>query len=179
MWTEADKSDSLHQVTFKEFSLLGKFLIPPQQSNLPAPLLVLHCQPGPHRFGRVQTNGHFVEGWIAVGAVLNPAEQSVGRDAARLVPVEFRLDEKKLQADLWPVSTDHLGVFLNGPHCRDCTLNNLLYGHMLPHKDGTNPQVRRIILGVPEYLGAQVQMQFDLPDSTQFAEACGVIVHKR
>ena len=35
------------------------------------------------------------------------------------------------------------------------------------------------MLGVPEYLGVQIQMQFDLPDSTEVADACGVILHKR
>jgi hypothetical protein len=61
----------------------------------------------------------------------------------------------------------------------DGDLDDLLYGHVLRHKEGTNAQVRRIMLGVPEYLGAQIQMQFDLPDSTEVADACGVILHKR
>lgn len=115
-----------------------------------------------------------MEGWIATGAVLDSAEPSVGRDAAKLVSVEFRLDDRKLQADLWPKSTDHSGVFLD-----DIRLDNLLYGHLLGHKEGTGPQVRRIMLGVPEYLAIQIQMQFDLPDSTEVADACGVILHKR
>src|ERR1035438_2817471 len=68
-WTETDKSDPLHQTSFKEFTLTGKFLVPPRQSNLAAPLLVLHCQPG--RRGRHLTDGTFGEGWIATGAVLN------------------------------------------------------------------------------------------------------------
>jgi hypothetical protein len=173
-WTEADKSDPLHQISFKEFTLQGRFLVPPRQSNLAAPVLVLHCQPGRHGPSRVRTNGRFVEGWIATGAVLDSAEPSVGRDAAKLVSVEFRLDDKKLQPDLWPKSTDHSGVFVD-----DIRLDNLLYGHLLGHKEGTGPQVRRIILGVPEYLATQIQMQFDLPDSTEVADACGVILHKR
>jgi len=128
--------------------------------------MVLHCQPGPHGVGNGKTNGHFVEGWISVGAVLG-SEQ-----------VEFRLDDKKLQYDLWTASTDHSGVFLTKPFCGDCILANLLYGHTLPHKEGSGPQVNKIIIGVPEYLAAQIQMQFDLPDSTEVAEACGIITHK-
>ena len=59
-------------------------------------------------------------------------------------------------------------------------LNNLLYGHLMPHKEWTNsPQVRKIILGVSEYLAAQIQIEFDLPESTEVADACGVIEHKR
>jgi hypothetical protein len=62
----------------------------------------------------------------------------------------------------------------------DVDLNNLLYGHLMPHKEWTNsPQVRKIILGVSEYLAAQIQIEFDLPESTEVADACGVIEHKR
>ena len=169
-WTETDKSDPLHQTSFKEFTLTGKFLVPPRQSNLAAPLLVLHCQPG--RRGRHLTDGTFGEGWIATGAVLNSTV--VNNTLGVRVPVEYRFDDKKLQGDFWNVSTDHSGVILS-----DLDLNNLLYGHILLHKEGTSGQVRRIMLGFPEYLGGQIQLQFDLPDSTEVADACGVILHKR
>ena len=184
-WTETEKSDPLHQTSFKEFSLKGKFLVPPKQSNLPPPILVLRCQPGPHRFGKAQTNGHFVEGWIATGAVLNSSAEKIAFGArvsisssigtiGDVVPVEYRLDDKELKSPYWRVSTDHSGILFD-----DGDLDDLLYGHVLRHKEGTNAQVRRIMLGVPEYLGGQIQMQFDLPDSTEVADACGVILHKR
>jgi hypothetical protein len=178
-WTQANKSDALHGTSFREFALLGKFLVPPQHSSVPAPALILHCLPGPHGFGNAKTNGLFVEGWIAVGAVLSSAEPSSGKDFASRVPVEFRLDDKKVQGDLWPMSTDLTGVFLNKPYCGFCTLANLLYGHSLPHKEGSGPQVRKAVIGVPEAFAAQIQIQFDFPDSTEVAEACGIITHKR
>jgi hypothetical protein len=178
-WTATDKSDALHQTSFKEFRLEGKFLVPPQHSGISAPVLVLHCQPGPHGFGSAKTNGHFVEGWISVGAVLNSSAQKLAFGAIEdLVPVEYRLDEQKLQRDAWRVSTDHSGIFLNEQLCGDCNLANLLYGHKLPHKEGSGPQISKVIMGVPEYLAAQIQMQFDFPDSTEVAEACGIITHK-
>ena len=184
-WTRADKSDQLHGTSFKEFTLEGKFLVPPRQSSLSAPVLVLHCQPGPRRVGKSQTNGHFVEGWIATGAVLNSSAEKIAFGArvsisssigtiGDVVPVEYRLDDKELKSPYWRVSTDHSGILFD-----DGDLDDLLYGHILRHKEGTNAQVRRIMLGVPEYLGGQIQMQFDLPDSTEVADACGVILHKR
>jgi hypothetical protein len=36
-WTATDKSDPLHQTSFKEFSHEGRFLVQPRQSNLSAP----------------------------------------------------------------------------------------------------------------------------------------------
>jgi hypothetical protein len=171
-WTETDQSDQLHQTSFKEFSLEGKFLVAPQRSSLSAPVLVLRCQPG-HGGKKSRTNGNFVEGWIAIGAVLNSTVVPVPGGVPRVrVPVEYRLDDKKLQSDFWNVSTDRSGVFVDD-------LDNLLYGHFLPHREGTNAQIRRIMLGVPEYLAVQIQMQFDLPDSTDVAEACGAIMYKR
>ena len=54
----------------------------------------------------------------------------------------------------------------------DIYLNDLLYGHYMPHKEWTNnPQIRKIIFGVSEYLATQIQMEFDLPDSTEVADA--------
>jgi hypothetical protein len=184
-WTQADKSDLLHAKSFQEFTIQGKFLARPRESTIAAPLLVLHCQPGPHRYSNGQISGHFVEGWIGAGAVLNSRTakyttspdllgNSASKELPARVPVEYRLDDKKPQSDSWGVNTDQSAVLLT-----DISLDTLLFGHSLPHKEGTNAQVRRIILGVAEYLGAQIQMQFDLPDSTEVADACGVIVHKR
>jgi hypothetical protein len=189
-WTEADKSDPLHQTAFREFTLQGKFLVPPRQSSLSAPVLVLHCQPGSHNHGKVRANGHFVEGWVATGAVmdssvrgneidLSHSARDVEKRASQIL-VEFRLDDKKLHQEFWPVSTDRTGVFLNPiPLCGDCTLENLLYGHVGWHDEGKGGQVRKLLMGVPEYLGAEIQLQFDLPDSTDVADACGLIAHKR
>ncbi len=49
----------------------------------------------------------------------------------------------------------------------------------LPHKEGTNPPVRKLIIGVPEYLGAEVEVEFDMPDPNEVAETCAVLWHKK
>src|ERR1700722_12171365 len=93
-WTATDKSDVLHQISVKEFRLEGRFLAPPRQSNLPAPVLVLHCQPGryEHRGTKSYAAGKLVEGWIATGAVLDSHVGSLGT----CVSVEYRRDDMKL-----------------------------------------------------------------------------------
>jgi hypothetical protein len=35
------------------------------------------------------------------------------------------------------------------------------------------------MLGAPEYLGSEVEVRFDMPDPSDVAEACGVVVHKK
>ncbi len=171
-WKETSMNDPLHNVSFQQFTLEGKFLISPHRSSLSAPVMVLRCQPGEHR----ATNGHFIDGWIATGAVLDSVVQ---RNGAVRIPIEYRLDDKKLQSDYWPQSTDHSSVFLTGERfCGDCNLNTLLYGHFLRHKRGKGDPVRKIIIGVPEYLGSQIQMQFDMPDPEHVAESCGAVWKK-
>jgi len=84
------------------------------------------------------------------------------------------LDEGKLQTDNWSTSTDHSSAFFN-----DLALNTLLYGHFMPRKEDTNEQVHKVIIGIDEALAGEVQIQFDMPDATAVAEACGVVMHKK
>jgi hypothetical protein len=55
--------------------------------------------------------------------------------------------------------------------------DTLLYGHFMPHKENTTPPVSKIILGVPEYMGAQVQVEFDMPNPEEVGETCGIVIH--
>lgn len=90
------------------------------------------------------------------------------------VPVEYRLDDGKLQRRNWDHSTDGSGAFFS-----DVEFNTLVYGHFMPHKENTNPPVRKLVIGVPEYSGAQIQVEFGMPEPTAVAEACGVVLHKK
>ncbi|MGA2773199.1 MAG: hypothetical protein ABSG26_20520 [Bryobacteraceae bacterium] len=164
-WAKTDRSDALHGTSFTEFKLAGKFLVAPRQSTFTAPVLVLQCRPDARGHGRAHMNDHFLKGWIATGAVLDSGV------------VEYRLDDAKLQRAAWDVSTDRSGLFLNAPNCWDCNLNTIIYGRKDPPKEGATPRTQKIILGVSEYLGAEIQMQFDLPDSAEVLEACGVAAH--
>lgn len=170
-WTKFEKNDPLHQISFVEFVLSGKFLVAPQRGSMSVPTLALDCQPGHHR----ETNGHFMRAWIDTGAVL---DSHADKDGNVSVAVEYRLDDGKLQSESWPVSADRRSLFLSATLCNDCVVNNLLYGHILPHKEGTGTQVRKILIGASEYVAGQMQMQFELPDVTDVAETCGLVRHK-
>jgi hypothetical protein len=50
---------------------------------------------------------------------------------------------------------------------------------MNSHKEGTSDPVHKVVIAADEYLATQVVAQFDMPDPTPVAEACGVILHKR
>lgn len=91
-------------------------------------------------------DGKVEQNFLAVGAVVN---------SEILYRTEARMDGKK--ANFWPesVSTDRQSVFFSR-----LGLKNLLKSHIA-------------IIGVYEYLGAEVVMQFDMPDSAPVLAACG------
>jgi len=164
-WKKADKSDALLKISFVEYSLNGTFLTRPHHSSLDAPRLVLHCQPSNHK-------ARFLEGWIDVGAVV---KIHVGPDGSVVVPLSFRLDDKKLESDYWPSSTDGTSIFLNVPGCATCYVNKLLFGRDTPHKRRLEKQTHKVLVGVQEAFGSEIEMQFDIPDVAEVGDACGLV----
>jgi hypothetical protein len=165
-WMRAEKNDALHRLDYSEFALLGKYLVPPKRDNPTMPMLIVRCKEGSRRYGNGRLNGKFLTGFLAVDAVLDFRLDGV--------PVEYRLDDGKLQHQNWNHSTDGSGAFFN-----DIEFNTLVYGHFMPHKENTNPPVRKIVIGVPEYLGAQIQVEFEMPEPSVVGEVCGVVLHKK
>jgi hypothetical protein len=180
-WQRGQKTDPLRGITYAQFSLVGKFLTPPEKASNPNPVIIVRCTPGrDKKGGHGYTNGKFSEGYILVGGVM---DSSVAEGGDSFVSVNFRLDDGKLQSEQWGRSTDFSAIFFSHPTCPLCgrgydIFANLLYGHAMYHKENTNPQVRKVVIGVSEYLGSEVVMQFDMPDATEVAEACGIIMHK-
>lgn len=168
-WNKTEKQDPLRGTQFVQYSLDGKFLTPPRNASegIP-PAIVLRCVPGSYAHGRER--GKLLAGYIFVSGVVDSNAGNARTDTK----VEFRLDDGKLQSSSRSHSTDFSSLFFS-----DIDLNTLLYGHFMPHKENTNPQVRKIVLGVPEFLGGEVVMQFDMPDSSEVGDVCGVVWHKR
>jgi len=157
-----------------QYSLEGKFLTSPQNATPNThPVIIAQCTPGD--FNHHTAHGKLLKAYIFVGGVL---DSHVASDSGSRVTVQFRLDDGKLQTDYWTASTNFSALFFN-PYFPEGGFATMLYGHMLPHKENTSPPVKKIVLGVPEYLGGEVVMQFDMPDPTEVADACGEIKHKR
>jgi hypothetical protein len=103
-WQREEKSDALHGQDFSQFTLMGKYLMPPRRGTAP-PVLVVKCKEGKHGQRSRQMNGKFLTGYLVVDAVLDFRQYGV--------PVEFRLDDGKLQTRNWTQSTDGAGAFFN------------------------------------------------------------------
>jgi hypothetical protein len=175
-WKKEEKTDPLRGNHYVQLSLDGKYLTPPQNASKDAiPTMVVKCVPGPHNSGKIHARGKFLEGYVHVGGVVD-SNVSTGGD----VHDQFRLDKGKLQNAYWSHSTNYAAIFFHysiGSGWEEFA--NLLYGHRDYHKENSNPQVRKVVIGVPEFLGTEVVMQFDMPDATEVADACGVISYKQ
>lgn len=97
-----------------------------------------------------------------------------GKSFPVVVTVQYRLDDGKIQAENWSPSTDRTSAFFDA-----ATFNNLLYGHILPHKENTSAPIRKLAIAINEYLAGEIVMQFDMPDPTQVADFCGTLFHKK
>jgi hypothetical protein len=161
-WEKEEKTDQLRGTHFFQFSLKGKYLTPPGNTDTDSvPLMVVRCALERSRMAK------FLEGYIDFGK--RRGASMIGSER-----VEYRLDDGRLQLRDWAYSTDFAGLFF--PYFEFC---NLLFGHQLPHKPDTNPQVAKIVIGVQEQGAGEVVMQFMMPDATAVGDACGVIVNKK
>lgn len=88
------------------------------------------------------TNGRRVASYLSVGSVLN--SQLSG------LTVQYRLDDGKIQTERWGISTDFSAAFFP-----DTTLNNLLYGHVMAHKEGSSAPIRKLVVATNEFIGGR------------------------
>jgi hypothetical protein len=174
MWVSTQVKDSFRGTEFTEFSLAGKYLTAPVRASSNNPVLLLHCVPGPHTFGKY--DGRLADAYLYPGHTVADANGTHRRNAR--IPTEYRLDDGKIHAEYLYPSTDFKAISLKAPGCGECVLNDFFYGHQISHKEGTSPQVRKIVVNIPEFKGGDVVIQFDLPDVTEVARACGVTYHK-
>ncbi len=187
-WIRTDRKDPLTDFSYVRFTLDGVFLQAPSNGGTGKPTFVVECDPTTTKWKNT-VHGKVLRSFITIGTVLDSQvsthEGLLTSTVQSLVPVLYRRDdEKKIQSDDWASSTNYSALFLgfqsglihdNG----EMHLSQLFYGHDVLHAEGKGEQVRKLVISVPEYLGGDVVMQFDLPDLSVVGDSCGLIVHKR
>jgi hypothetical protein len=178
-WARIEKTDALRGTPYTRFILEGKFLEAPQQSRTASPTFVVECDPSRER-ARGHVHGKLLDAYIAVGAVLDTA---VGPGGSEL-EVQYRLDDGKVKSDVWSHSTDFSAIFLSSPRAsfvdlKDEILGKLLYSHKAIYKENTSLPAKKAVIRVSEYLGGNITMEFDFPDPTDVADACGLFLYKK
>ena len=175
-WKRTEETDAFRGTHYVQFVLQGHFLTPPRTGSAQTPLMVAQCVPG-KRLGIFK--GRFLDGFVVTGAVLNSQviEKDTifgGKSLPSVIVVQYRLNDGKIHSETWNPSTDGTSAFFP-----EVALNTMLYGHYLPHKEGTGDPVRKVVLAINEAMGSEIVIQFDMPDPALIADDCGVIAHKR
>jgi hypothetical protein len=107
-------------------------------------------------------SGKLLEAYIDTTTVIDT------KDSQQQTTVEYRLDDGKVRFSASGNTSNYQGIPLDAPF-----LDDILWGHLVPHKPGTSRQVRKFVVAVKEHLSGQIVMQFDMPDATQVGAACG------
>jgi hypothetical protein len=179
-WQVTPTKDAFSGTEFTRYALEGKYLQAPKNAaSDAAPKIVLACKPERKR----KTEGKLLSAFLIVGNVVVDSHMVEGSALLHdrfqeKVKVEFRLDDGKVHEEFLYRSTDFSSVSLQPEFCGFCTVADLFYGHELPHKEGTGPQVQKVVFRVAEFQGVGIVMQFDLGDVTEVARACGILERK-
>jgi hypothetical protein len=154
---------------YTQFSLRGKFLTeltPGATNGATNPVLYVRCIPGPEHHDH--TNGKFIEAYLFVGAFV---EGSLNK-------VSYRKDETKPHGILVEPGKDYEEVFFRS-FTSMYEFQKLLYTRVpISYKiPPDSEQVRRLIFEVPLAGQNNEVMQFDMPDASEVADACGLLWH--
>lgn len=166
-WDKAEKTDAFTGNSYVQFAVTGRFLTPPRDGGANPPRMILQCYPHEKKYaGKWYSAGQFIKAFVDVGAVLN---HSAGE-----IPVMYRRDDGKAQSESWGISTDGTALFLSAMQADEA-----FYGHFLPHKAGTTPPVKKLVLMADEYLGTGIVMQFDITGIDEIASGCGLVIYEK
>ena len=161
-----------------QYRLEGKYLATP--FDKPAtPAIYLLCTPGPNNHGKY--DGKLENAYLFVG---DPGERhtyerrTTAREKAAAIQLQYRLDDGKVHTQPLAHSADFKMVSLQPEACGECMINDLFYGHIVPHKENSSPQIKKVVFNIPQSRGGNVVIQFDLPDVTEVGRTCGVTYHK-
>lgn len=160
-WQKTDKPDPGRGIVATQFTLTGRFLDPPRGSVPGPPAIVLGCLPSKSGAGG---EGKFLTGYVQTGTPLKvqfvePSEIH-GTSYYQEIAVQYHVDNEKPQNVQWPPRSDKTSVALD----KDA-VKKILRGHEL-------------VLSMEEPFESQVVMHFDVPDSTEVLNTCGIREHK-
>lgn len=157
VWQPSQKTDAAGEITYTDFTLVGKFLTSPQGGVSNRPALVLDCIPAKESH---RGKGKFVSATLLVGTPLKieyvEPEEIHGTSYFRKITVRYRMDDGKEEAEKWSIGTDKASASIP----KDA-LKKILHAH-------------RIEITAQDDRGSQVAMQFDMPDPTLVEETCNV-----
>jgi hypothetical protein len=161
-WTISSELPYSSGTTVLHFSLSGRFMRPPKSETANPPVLVLDCKSTARTGG---TKGKFSTGSLRAGIPLKidyvEPEVIHGIGYYPKVFVRIRFDDGKALQEYWTPGADKSSALFQ---------KNMLKKML---------QAPTVLITASENLGEDVVMQFDMPDSAQVVEACGLAGHNK
>jgi hypothetical protein len=178
-WQTEHVKDAFLGTETTQYRLEGRYLATPF-ARPATPAIYLQCIPGSNNHGK--SDGKLESAFLFVGDTndrhVSYDRRSHAREREAAVTTQYRLDDGKVHTQYLSHSPDFKMISLQPEGCGECMINDLFYGHIVPHKENTSPQTRKVVFNIPEPRGGNVVIQFDLPDVTEVARVCGVSYHK-
>ncbi|HYL67970.1 MAG TPA: hypothetical protein VEX69_02295 [Candidatus Limnocylindria bacterium] len=158
-WQQAQKTDANGDKSSIQFTLLGKFLTRAKKDSGDPPALVVTCKPQSSR-------RKFSSASINVGAPLNieyvePDEIKAGTSYYQKVNVQYRLDDRKVEKELWTPGTEKISASIPKG-----ALEKML-------------RAQTVQIKVTEFRAGEISMQFEIADPAQLGAACGLPVRNK
>jgi len=156
-WQKARKPDPVRGFTTTQFTLTGRFVDPPRGNVPGAPYILLSCSPSEHG---ASAEGRFISGQVQAQTPLKVAfvepDEIHGTSYNQEINVEYHVDNEKPQNVQWPPRSDKTSMSLDKEAAK-----KILRGHEL-------------VLSMEEPFESKVVIHFDVPDSTDVLNTCGI-----
>jgi hypothetical protein len=157
VWRQSQNTDAARAMTYTRFTLVGKFLTPPQDVVANRPALAVDCIPAKESHS---SKGRFLAGTLLVGTPLKiiyvEPEEIHGTSYYPKVAVRYRTDEAKEESEKWSPGTEKTSASVPKE-----SLKKIL-------------RARTVAITAEDERGSPIAMQFDLSDPAAVEAGCNV-----
>ena len=162
-WRQSQKPESAGAPPFTQFTLPGKFVKWPEKDASNRPTLEVDCRsdetsPGPR--DRL-LHAYLLAGTPLTVQYVEPDAITTGISYFQKISVRYRLDNGKEKKEQWSPGPDKNSISIP----KD-VLKKMLEAHS-------------VVITVNEDKAAEVSTQFEMTDSSEVAQTCGIGYHKK
>jgi hypothetical protein len=157
-WRQSQKKDMIRGIDYTQFTLAGKFLKWPEKDASNRPTLEVDCEIDKRSSG---SKGKFWRAFFLAGTPLTteyvePNEITAGISYYQKIPVHYRLDDGKEKNEQWSPGLDK----------NSASIPKGVFKRMF--------EAHAVVISVNEINAAEVSAQFEMPDTAEIAQACGI-----
>ncbi len=162
-WRQSQKTDAARGISYTQFTLAGKFVKWPEKDAENRPTLEVDCRTPEESGGLMEKLWHayYFAGTPLTVQYVEPDAITTGISYFQKIDVRYRLDNGKEKKEQWSPGPDKSSVSIP----KD-VLKKMLGAH-------------NVVITVNEVNAKEVSAQFEMPDSADLAQTCGISVHKK